>query len=134
VRGVLLRHASAGERSDWDGEDRLRPLDARGLRQAEALAGLLGALGIDRIVSSPYLRCVQTVEPLGAALGLAVEHDDRLAEGSGDAARELLAGAGVVACTHGDVVERLLGHGLKKGAAVVLEDGRVLREIRPPRD
>jgi 8-oxo-dGTP diphosphatase len=90
---------------------------------------LIRPLGVRRIVSSPYLRCVQTVEPLAGALGLAVEHDDRLAEGAGRAALELLREDGVVCCTHGDVVGDVLGRGLKKGAAVVLRDGRVVREI-----
>jgi 8-oxo-dGTP diphosphatase len=130
LTSVLLRHAAAGDRDDWDGHDRSRPLDARGRRQAAELVELLQPLGVLRVVSSPYTRCVETVEPLAAALGLTVEQDDRLAEGAGGAAAELLEEDGVVACTHGDVVERLLGHGLKKGAAVVLRHGEVLGEIR----
>lgn len=130
MTSVLVRHASAGDRHDWRGDDRLRPLDARGRRQAAELAELLGSFGVRRIVSSPYVRCVETVEPLAAALGLAVELDDRLAEGAGRAALELLAENGAVCCTHGDVVEELLGNGLKKGAAVVLRDGEVVQRIR----
>ena len=84
-----------------------------------------------RILSSPYVRCVQTVEPLAAALGLEVELDERLKEGKGDAAAELLREDGVVCCTHGDIVEALVGRGLKKAAAAVLEDGEVVRTIRP---
>src|SRR5699024_4607764 len=73
---VLLRHASAGERDEWTGADRARPLDARGRERAEALVPELRRLGVRRVVSSPYVRCAQTVEPLG----LPVEYDDRLAE------------------------------------------------------
>ncbi|HEY2372036.1 MAG TPA: phosphoglycerate mutase family protein [Gaiellaceae bacterium] len=121
---VLLRHASAGDRDAWEGDDRLRPLDKRGRKQAEALRDRLLAAGVSRVLSSPYLRCVQTVEPLG----LDIELDERLAEG---APREetlaLLAEAdGAVACTHGDVIENVLGRSLKKGEAVVLPEGRVL--------
>ncbi|MGH2977341.1 MAG: SixA phosphatase family protein [Gaiellaceae bacterium] len=90
VSSVLVRHASAGDRRDWAGDDRLRPLDARGRRQSAALVELLRPLEPRRIVSSPYVRCVQTVEPLAAALGRPVEQDDRLAEGAGRAALELL--------------------------------------------
>jgi phosphohistidine phosphatase SixA len=133
VTSVLVRHASAGDRADGAEDDRLRPLDARGRRQATGLAELLGGLDLRRVVSSPYVRCVETVEPLAAALGLEVERDDRLAEGKGRAALELLQDEGVACCTHGDVVGDLLGFGLKKGAAVVLEDGRVVREIRAPK-
>ena len=120
MTSILVRHASAGERDEWEGDDRLRPLDAKGRKQAAALVESLEPLGVRRVVSSPYVRCVETVEPLAAALGLAVEHDDRLAEGAGAAAAELLAEDGVVACTHGDIVEALLGRPLKKGEFVVL--------------
>ena len=134
MKSVLLRHASAGERDDWDGDDELRPLDARGRRQAAALAELLQPFEVRRVVSSPYVRCVQTVEPLAAALGLRVEQDDRLAEGEGAAAAALLREDGVVCCTHGDVVEAVLGHGLKKAAAAVFDDGNVVREIPAPKN
>ena len=132
MTSVLVRHASAGHRLDWEHDDRLRPLDARGRRQSADLAALLRPLGLRRILSSPYVRCVQTVEPLAAALGLEVELDERLKEGKGDAAAELLREDGVVCCTHGDIVEALVGRGLKKAAAVVLEDGAVVREIPAP--
>ena len=131
MTSVLLRHASAGHRLDWEHDDHLRPLDARGRRQSADLAALLRPLGLRRILSSPYVRCVQTVEPLAAALGLEVELDGRLKEGKGDAAAELLREDGVVCCTHGDIVEALVGRGLKKAAAAVLEDGEVVRTIRP---
>lgn len=111
---VLLRHACAGKRDEWAGDDRLRPLDERGRSQALALVVELRALGIKRALSSPYVRCVETVEPLG----LPVELDERLAEGaSRDDANALLQSLeDAVACTHGDVIELVLGQSLKKGA------------------
>jgi phosphohistidine phosphatase SixA len=130
VTSVLLRHASAGDRDGWDGDDLHRPLDSRGRRQAAELVELLRHFDVTRVVSSPYVRCVATVEPLAAALGLPVEQDDRLAEGAGRAPLELLREDGVVCCTHGDIVEHLLGHGLKKGEAVVLRDGTVFGRIQ----
>lgn len=132
MTSVLLRHASAGHRADWDHDDAGRPLDARGRRQAVDLVEILRPLGVSRVASSPYVRCVQTVEPLAAAFGLQVEEDHRLAEGAGAAAAPLLSKSGVVCCTHGDVIEALLGRRLKKGAAVVLEQGEVVREIPAP--
>jgi len=132
VTSVLVRHASAGHRLDWEHDDRLRPLDARGRRQSADLVELLRPLGVRRILSSPYVRCVQTVEPLAAALGLEVELDERLEEGKGGAAAELLREDGVVCCTHGDIVEAVVDRGLKKAAAVVLEDGAVVRKIPAP--
>jgi broad specificity phosphatase PhoE len=117
---ILLRHASAGHRHDWAGDDLHRPLDKKGHRQAEELAAVLGTEDVRRVVSSPYARCVQTVEPLAAALGLEVELDDRLAEGAGFSAQALLEEDGVVACTHGDVIHALVGRGLKKAEYVVV--------------
>ncbi|HZR94628.1 MAG TPA: phosphoglycerate mutase family protein [Gaiellaceae bacterium] len=127
---VLLRHAWAGDRDSWEGDDRLRPLDARGRRQAEALREALLVHGVRRAVSSPYVRCTETVAPLALDIVL----DDRLAEGAdADGARELLLSlSDAVACTHGDVIENVLGRKLKKGAAVVLDDLRVVAEIPAP--
>jgi phosphohistidine phosphatase SixA len=134
---VLLRHASAGDRDAWVGDDRLRPLDERGRGQALALRELAGR-GIGRIASSPYVRCVETVEPLAATLAFEIEIDERLAEGAdpADALAFLAQLDGGVACTHGDVVEALLGHSLKKGAAAIVEVKskglRVTKKLRAP--
>ena len=132
MTSILLRHASAGHRHDFEHDDHLRPLDARGRRQAEDLVELLRPFEVRRVLSSHYVRCVQTVEPLAEALGLEVELDDRLKEGEGARAAPLLQEDGVLCCTHGDIVEALLGRGLKKGAAVVLEAGAVVRELSAP--
>jgi 8-oxo-dGTP diphosphatase len=117
VSVVLLRHASAVEREEWDAADHARPLDGRGRAQAAALVEELLALGVRRAVSSPYARCVQTVEPLG----LPIEYDDRVAENArADDARALLDSLeDAVVCTHGDVILDLLGRKLKKGAYLV---------------
>jgi 8-oxo-dGTP diphosphatase len=133
VTSVLLRHAAAGDRDRWDGDDFHRPLDSRGRSESEALVELLRPFGLRRVVSSPYARCFQTVEPLAAALGLSLELDDRLGEGEGRAALDLVQEDGLVMCTHGDVVRALVDCGLKKAAAVVLEDGAVVRQLPPPK-
>jgi phosphohistidine phosphatase SixA len=124
VKIFLVRHATAGKRSKWHGDDRLRPLDQRGRRQAEKLVDQLRDVRFERIVSSPYARCVQTVEPLGAARGLRVETDQALAEGVGaEAALTLFRGIGadLVACVHGDLVIELLGEKRRKGSTTILE-------------
>ena len=110
----LVRHADAGNRLAWRGDDFQRPLDEFGQTQAEAIGVELASRPVRRILSSPYVRCVDTVVPLGRALGLAVETADELAEGSfvGDAFDLLgsLAGAegDSVLCSHGDVIPGLL--------------------------
>jgi len=73
VRVVLVRHADAGHRSDFDGPDVARPLVDRGMRQAQGLTPLLTGFAPTRVLAAPALRCVQTVQPLARALGLDVE-------------------------------------------------------------
>lgn len=126
MRALLVRHARAGARAEWAGDDRLRPLDARGRRQAERLADRLGELGATRLLSSPYLRCIQTLEPAARQLGLELEQRDELAEGASAAEvlalLEELAGFVPALSTHGDVIEAVLGdREAKKGAVWVVE-------------
>jgi 8-oxo-dGTP diphosphatase len=110
----VIRHADAGDRGTWAGDDRVRPLTSRGRRQADQIAGRLARSGLTRLISSASLRCVETLEPLATELGLRVETDARLYEGSdGPAAlalaEELQALGDVGAlCSHGDVIPDLL--------------------------
>ena len=131
-RLLVIRHASAGERKQWQGDDRLRPLDARGERQAERLIEVLDGHPVAKIMSSPYLRCTQTVEPLARQRGLAVEEREELAEGAGlDAFLSLELRAAAVS-VHGDLVEELLGQSQRKGATTLLEDLEPVATIPPP--
>jgi 8-oxo-dGTP diphosphatase len=135
---LVIRHASAGDRSDWNGDDARRPLDERGRREAEDLVDQLAAFAIERIVSSPFDRCVETVEPLADARGLDVELADELAEGSDPArVRTLLRqlDAEAVACMHRPELEPLFNK-VKKGATVVVEPAKAelleLGRLTPP--
>ena len=115
----VVRHADAGHRSQWSGSDEERPLSPRGQKQAKGIAAQLADAGVSRLISSPYARCVQTLEPLGEELGLAVEPDERLAEGAGatgalELAAELVGRTGVL-CSHGDVIPDLLEALLRDG-------------------
>ena len=110
----LVRHADAGTRMAWVGDDFDRPLDDHGRMQAGAIGVALASRPITRILSSPAVRCVDTVVPLGRMLGLPVEAADELAEGSfvGDAfdlLRSLASAEGdSVLCSHGDIIPGLL--------------------------
>ena len=123
----LVRHAKAGSRRQWKGDDELRPLSKRGRTQARALAKRLANERITRIVSSPYVRCVETVAPLGERIDVEVERSDALAEGASlaDSLRllEKCADQHAVLCTHGDVLGNLLEHFARQG--VDLGDDRV---------
>ena len=70
---IVIRHASAGNKSDWQNSDVSRPLDARGASEARALANLLRCFGAGRVVSAPAERCVATVRPYAASIGGVVE-------------------------------------------------------------
>ena len=75
---ILLRHASAGRKSDWARSDRSRPLDARGRADAQTLARLLSCFGSSRVISSPAERCLATVRPYAARAGVLVEIEPAL--------------------------------------------------------
>ncbi|MEP7114682.1 MAG: phosphoglycerate mutase family protein [Ilumatobacteraceae bacterium] len=107
----LVRHAKAGSRHDFKGNDRLRPLSPPGRRQAEAIATRLTppltSAGVTVLLSSPYLRCMQTLRPLAKAIGATVEPDERLAEGRSyiDVLELLgLLPDETALCSHGDVI------------------------------
>ncbi|HEV7760884.1 MAG TPA: phosphoglycerate mutase family protein [Acidimicrobiales bacterium] len=114
VKLYIVRHADAGSRSAWTGDDDQRPLSKKGRRQAAQLVETLtGKKKIARLVASPSVRCIETLGPLAERTGLPVETDRRLAEGSrGDdalaLADEVAALEVGVLCTHGDVIPDLL--------------------------
>ncbi len=134
---LLIRHGSAGDRAAWDGDDRARPLDERGLRQAASLVELLAPYAIDRILSSPAVRCVQTVESLAHARELAIEVREELAEELqwtlGAELVRSLAGGDAVVCGHGGLEQVLREPPRWKKGAVLVVDERldVLGKLRP---
>ena len=110
----VIRHADAGSRRAWEDDDDLRPLSKKGRRQADGIARALADAGVTRLVASPSTRCLETLAPLGEAVGLPVETDARLREGSDGPAALALAdemrelGDVAVLCSHGDVIPDLL--------------------------
>lgn len=114
---VLVRHAKAGSRSQWDGDDGLRPLSGSGREQAQQLAALLALFGPDRVLSAPPVRCRETVAPLAAALGTDVSDEPLLGEpgywpdpAAGLARlRQVAAVPGVTAlCSQGGVIPEVI--------------------------
>jgi 2,3-bisphosphoglycerate-dependent phosphoglycerate mutase len=77
---VLVRHATPFVPKRGGPDDYHRSLTDQGLEQAAQLAGELVALGPAAVLSSPYLRAVQTVEPAARALGLPVRTRRELRE------------------------------------------------------
>lgn len=143
VAKYLVRHAKAGQRKGWPGDDELRPLSNAGWKQAAAIAEQLGPLATGMLITSPYIRCRQTLEPLGALVGRQVCDEPRLAEGAPfEPALDLLHQApdGSVLCTHGDLMPELIQALVRRGALLsTMPDWRkgviwVLAETADPGD
>jgi 8-oxo-(d)GTP phosphatase len=156
MRIMVVRHGQAVPKKGWTGADVDRPLVARGRRQAERLSEVIGASRPVRVVSSPALRCAQTVQPFADNLGVAVETSTQLSpdahQAATDLCRQLVASevddSTVVLCTHREVLvellpqlshelNRKLAHrppGAKGGAWILRYRQRQLAEIdyRPP--
>jgi len=117
----LVRHAKAGSRSGWVGPDESRPLSKSGREQAEGIKRILAERPVRRILSSPYTRCVETVQPLARKLGVPVEPIPALAEGGKiREVVEMLASLpdDSVLCTHGDVVPAVIDALQARGMAL----------------
>ena len=114
---LLVRHATAGSRSAWDGDDRLRPLDEIGQVQADELVRLLAHFDPTEIVSADVLRCTATIAPLADSLRLPIREEQFLSEdgysGHEAEAERLLRTLGEphdssVVCSQGGVIPDLL--------------------------
>jgi 8-oxo-dGTP diphosphatase len=69
---ILLRHAKAVKRSEWNDYDLDRPLSPEGVEQAKRLVNQLEPFGIEGIFTSDASRCFSTVEALSEYLNLKV--------------------------------------------------------------
>lgn len=119
----VIRHAKAKNRVEWAEPDDLRPLTKRGRREANAIAERLSDEPPARLLSSPYLRCVQTLEPLAVAAEAPIETTDVLAEGAGGAGAvdlllRLASSGSLACCTHGDVVFEIAHAVARSGVAL----------------
>jgi 8-oxo-dGTP diphosphatase len=117
----LVRHAEAGDKRAWTGPDVRRPLTDVGWRQAQWLAGRLDGHQVTTIVSSPAVRCVQTVDTIAHRRALEVRTDARLyVDADPDEATKLLQTAEphTVWCTHGELIGEILSRLRAAGAPI----------------
>ncbi|MAU84204.1 MULTISPECIES: NUDIX hydrolase [Gordonia] len=115
---LLVRHARAGRRSRYKGDDRLRPLDKFGRAQARDLSTLLDAFGAERLHSADRVRCEQTLAPAAEKLGVAIVPETALSEeayrANSDAAhrriREIATDTSAIhaVCSQGKVIPPLM--------------------------
>jgi 8-oxo-dGTP diphosphatase len=153
---LLVRHASAGHRGDWNGDDSERPLDETGQDQADELVRLLSRFGVESIVTADMVRCVETVRPLSESIGVPARAEPLLSEdgfpGREEDALELIRslgrpGGAAVACSQRGVIDEIVGRlaesdevdvgdtlGLKKGGvwALAFDDHRLVGAERLP--
>ncbi|HEY1919646.1 MAG TPA: NUDIX domain-containing protein [Streptosporangiaceae bacterium] len=132
---ILLRHASAGRKNAWPGDDRLRPLDERGHAEAQELAQLLACFAPQRVISSATERCLATVRPYAEQIGAAIEAEPTFTVGQRPekAVRacmtELIARPSpMVICGHRENLPVLLGEALTD-----LNDHEPIDEWSPPK-
>jgi 8-oxo-dGTP diphosphatase len=123
---LLLRHASAGERPQAASLDRARRLDRVGRADARELPEALAGHVIDRVVSSPHARCIESVGALARGRNLRVEvRDELVPDASIEDARALLDEMpdSALVCTHREVIERLFDSELtcEKGGTWLVE-------------
>lgn len=136
---LLVRHAKAGSRAQWDDADELRPLSHNGEKQLAPLRTLAAVYGATRVYSAPLVRCVRTVAPIAADLGVPVLEEELVAErkyeGMAEAAQrrlvEIACEGGVpVVCSQGGVIPDLLSRvaaesGVSLGTRVESKKGSV---------
>lgn len=115
---LVLRHGHARPKSAWGREDAERPLVEAGRQQAQFLATLLTAWSPRKVFSSPWKRCVQSIEPYAEANGAKVRTKGRLSEDghrrdrgktASLVAKQLRKGQPVMVCTHRPVLGTVLG-------------------------
>lgn len=116
MRLIVVRHGIAKAKRRWDGPDTNRPLTVKGARQAKAVAARLARYHPAEIISSPSLRCRQTVEPLAARTAAQLHVRELLGVDAGIRALKLFRQivttrppeATVVMCTHREVLVEVL--------------------------
>jgi phosphohistidine phosphatase SixA len=111
---VVLRHARARSRRAWKADDQLRPLLKTGAQQSDRVVPLLAAYDATRVISSPAIRCLQTVAPYAETTGWEIEtrrrlsEEDATAKGVEKVVEELLEGdQGAVICSHRPVLPQV---------------------------
>jgi 8-oxo-dGTP pyrophosphatase MutT (NUDIX family)/broad specificity phosphatase PhoE len=114
---LIVRHGTAGSKSRFSGDDKLRPLDKKGRAQAEALVAQLSSFGATDVYAADRVRCHQTVEPFAEELGVTINNEPTLteeayADNPKRGRRRVLQIAGAhrapVICTQGKVIPDLI--------------------------
>ena len=130
---IIARHGKATPHDEWDGDDSRRPLTAVGMQQSRNIAGGLAAFGPVAILSSPAIRCLQTVAPLSYKLGMEIRESGKISQDKwtkeGDRVIDFIAtrlrkGTPVVMCSHGPVIPQMVSEIITQTGGTVTEEVR----------
>jgi 8-oxo-(d)GTP phosphatase len=114
---VLLRHAKALKRDQWDGDDGDRPLEHVGQIQAAKIPAIYAPYAIEKIYSSDAIRCVQTIEAMAAEYGITPIYSSEISEFGFEKDSEkaldyalsvMLSDKPSVMCSHNPVLPKLV--------------------------
>ena len=131
---ILLRHAKAVTRDEWQGEDDDRPLDSYGQNQAKRLLAMYQVFNLEQIHSSDAVRCYDTVVAIAKGLGIKLEVTGKLSESTFkkdkekafDYAKDLMKlNESVLLCSHNPILPKMLNK-LTKKSEVDADEGKLL--------
>ena len=131
---VLLRHAKAVTRDEWQGEDDDRPLDSYGQNQAKRLLAMYQVFNLEQIHSSDAVRCYDTVVAIAKGLSIKLEVTGKLSESTFkkdkekafDYAKDLMKlNESVLLCSHNPILPKMLNK-LTKKSGVDADEGKLL--------
>ena len=129
---ILLRHAKAVTRDEWQGDDD-RPLDSLGQIQANRLLALYQVYNLEQIHTSDAIRCYDTVNPMAKGLGIKLEVTGKLSESTYkkdkekafDYAKDLIKeDARILLCSHNPILPKMLNK-LTKKSDVDADEGKL---------
>ena len=130
---ILLRHAKAVTRDEWQGDDDDRPLDSLGQNQANRLLALYQVYNLEQIHTSDAVRCYDTVNPMAKGLGIKLEVTGKLSENTYkkdkekafDYAKDLIKeDARILLCSHNPILPKMLNK-LTKKSDVDADEGKL---------
>ena len=130
---ILLRHAKAITRDEWQGDDDDRPLDSLGQNQAKRLLSIYQVYNIEQIHTSDAVRCYDTVNPMVKGLAIKLEVTGKLSESTYkkdkekafDYAKDLIKeDARILLCSHNPILPKMLNR-LTKKSDVDADEGKL---------
>jgi len=131
---ILLRHAKAVTRDEWQGDDDDRPLDSYGQNQAKRLLAMYQVFDLQQIHSSDAIRCYDTVAAIAKSLNVKLEVTGKLSESTFkkdkekafDYAKDLMKlNESILLCSHNPILPKMLNK-LTKKSEVDADEGKLL--------